>query len=228
MVRAEAVGMIAVLVGTLISPGAALARSITVSGQADTLAVPDQAVWVVNIADRGQDLGEVKEANDAKFAAILGAAEKIAAVRDDRSLGGIRVDRVYDRDEWGRAREFSHFEVSRTLRLRQRDLSKFEEALSLLIGAADVEVHFQYEVSGAPEIMDRLRLQAFDAARRKAAALAQRAGLGLGAVMEISEFPPAQESRGFSMELPAPPVWDVGSPQARSLAARVYVQFELR
>ena len=57
------------------------------------------------------------------------------------------VQKIYDRDQAGNQTSFRHFQVERTVTLRQRDTSRFDEVLARLVGAGDVEVSYSLESS---------------------------------------------------------------------------------
>ena len=135
-----------------------------------------------------------------------------------------------DREAVGGVREFAHFQVRRTIKIRQRDISEFEEGLNLLIDSAEIEISFQYEVSEASQIYHELQLQAFESARMKAQALAEYAGDSIGKALEISEFPPeyGRASTAIGLSMPRSLQSDMSSPEARLLQSVVYVMFELK
>ena len=152
------------------------------AGVADTLVVPDQVIWTVHIVDLDKSLKSAKQRNDEKLAAVLEASKELAASPRDREIGRVAIDRIYSRDAVGGIREFAHFQVRRTVKIRQRDISEFEAGLNLLIDSAEIEVSFQYEVSESGRIYSELQLRAFEAARSKAQALAEHAESNLGDV----------------------------------------------
>lgn len=82
---------------------------------------------------------------------------------------------------------FRHFEVIRTVTLRQRDTSRFDAVLAGLIGAADVEVNYHLESSEYHAQRAKTRLEAVKAAREKATAMTELLGAKLGRVLRIAE-----------------------------------------
>jgi uncharacterized protein YggE len=105
----------------------------------------------------------------------------------------LSIQKIFDRDQAGNITSFRHFEVVRTVTLRQRDTSLFDEVLASLIETADVEVSYQLESSDYHNLRAQTRLDAVQAAREKAAAMTELLGANLGRVLRIAE---PQESYG--------------------------------
>jgi uncharacterized protein YggE len=82
---------------------------------------------------------------------------------------------------------FRHFEVVRTVTLRQRDTSRFDEVLARLVAAADVEVSYQLESSEYHALRAKTRLEAVKVAREKASAMTELLGAKLGRVLRVAE-----------------------------------------
>ena len=199
-------------------------RTVSVYGKAEREVVPDVVTWRIAVSAEDSTLQSAKRINDERFGAALKVASQIAGNRQDVEVGPVRMDRMYTRAEHAGAREFSHFLVSRVIKLTQRDFSRFEETINALINSAEVELRYVYTISNEREIRDELRLQALDAAKVKASAMVERLGETLGRVVEISEFPPADKN-AHGIGLPAPPSIDRVSPEARKLSVSVYVTF---
>lgn len=205
---------------------------VSVSGQATRLVVPDEVVWVVTLNSMDKNLQTAKKDNDDKLSAVLKAGRKIAADEKDIEAGQLSIDRQYDYNQRQGQRVFSHFSVRRTVKIRLRDLDRFEEALDRLVKAADVELWFSYEISNVEEIRREIQLEALDDARDKALGLAERAHRKLGPALSISEFSPqASPVPGVMEKSLTSSVADSrggqATPEARKLLETVYVIYPL-
>ena len=209
----------------------ARAGEVVVTGYAVRHVTPDIVNWTINVNTDNPDLIAAKQDNDRRFQAALAVTGRMAATPEDIETGPVWIDRQYTRNEYGGIRAFSHFSVRRTIKVRQRDLTRFEVTMNELINSAEVELHFAYAVSAEDSLRSELRLEALDVARAKAEAMATRLGQKLGRAISISEFAPAtNEFRSFrGMGAPPPyPAPEPTSPEKRSIGENVYVTFEMK
>ncbi len=198
-------------------------RSIGMAGGADTLVVPDLAVWTVRINDLDPLLVGAKDSNDARLAAVLGALEKIRLVEGSVRTGPARIERQFRRCDDG-VNRFSHFSVKRSVTFRQDDPDEVEKALDVLVSAADIEVSCYFDLADTEAIMKQLRTRAMDQAKDKAAFLARHVGMSLGEILSIrvNENLNAYQHNRRMAELNG----GVASPQAQHLSTQVSVSYK--
>jgi uncharacterized protein YggE len=179
-------------------------RGLSVSATAVLRVEPDIAV--VSLA--------VVQADDDPKAAYSNAHDAIAKVRRfvasfDRVE--LRSSTVHLGQNFNRAADskpITRFSARINLTLLVKELTVME---SLIIGAleagANQLVSTEYMTSRFKEIRDRVRLMALSAAREKARALAEGAGVELGPIMRLSEnfFDPNRQSGGH-VQAPAVPI----------------------
>lgn len=165
-------------------------RTITVAGTAVTKVVPDMVVWHVNTQDCNPILVTAKESSDQKLKSILGLKQELGLKDEDLQTGWLSIEREYHRDAHGNRTEFKHFTVRRSVTIKQRDISRFDEFLSRLVGSAEMEVSFELQSSRIHELRADTRLKAVSLARGKAEAMTNELGAKLGKVLTISEFRP--------------------------------------
>lgn len=207
---------------------------VSVSGQATQSVTPDEVVWFVSLNSTHEDLQKAKQDNDKKLRAVLAAADKITKEEKDIETGQLQVDRQYQWDQKDGTRRFTHFSVRRQVKIRQKDLDKFEDSLDRLIKSAEIELWFQYEISNEKELRHELKLEALDSAQLKAEAMVQRLGRKLGPALSISEFHPSGGGHfgGVPEMAMSAPMADGRSkqatPEARVLNETVYVVFNMR
>lgn len=209
----------------------AFAGEVVVSGNAVRYVTPDIVNWTINVNSDNPDLITAKQDNDRRFQAALAVAGTMTAAPGDVETGPVWIDRQYTRNEYGGIRAFSHFSVRRTIKARQRDLTRFESTMNELINSAEVELYFAYAVAAEDSLRSELRLEALDIARAKAEAMASRLGQKLGHAVKISEFVPAIEDLRSSRAMGAPAQYSVvepTSPEKRCIGETVYVTFEMK
>ena len=196
-------------------------HSIGMTGVADTLVVPDLAVWTIKISDLDAKLMVAKDASDGKLAAVLEALQKVDLIEGSVLTGPASIQRQFRRCDDG-VNRFSHFSVQREVTFRQDNPDAVDEALDILVSAADIEASCYFELADSESIMKGLRTQAMDLARDKASSLAAYAGLELGEIrgLHVNEDDNPRRRHHRSME------GQVDGPQAQYLHTRVNVQFQ--
>ena len=211
-------------------------RSIAVSGTVETMTAPDRVVWNIALRDTDKDIRAALKKNDVKIEAVASLRERLGIGQGDLKTGRLNIRREYERDKHGHQGEFKHFVVTRSVTIRQRDLSRFDEYLETLISSAEMEVSFNFESSNIHQVRADTRLKALQAAKDKAAAFAEVVGEKLGSVLTIREHPSDGSSRNFhplsnSMFVQSQPPADISTdrfiPGAISVQVTVYATFEL-
>ena len=84
--------------------------------------------------------------------------------------------------------------MSRSIKIRQKDLSKFDDTLEKLTGLDDIRVSYTLESSDYHEIRRETRLNAVKVAREKAQSMVELLDAKLGAVKVIDETTPGTAS----------------------------------
>lgn len=205
------------------------ARIITVAGAADTLIVPDQAVWRIKLTGTDKDLQEAKKQTDLKLRAVASLCDDHDIGKGQREIGRIRMVRIYNRDKHGNQKGFKHYKVTRHVTVRQRDLNRFETFFEQLLAHAGSDISFSYESSIINQVRTDVRLRAMQTARRKAVAMVAAVDACLGLVMTISEFAPTAKRREVEALACQAGVVHRGDydPEAIKLKLVVYVTFQI-
>jgi uncharacterized protein YggE len=162
-------------------------RHVSVTGTAIARVQPDTVVWQTTIRRANRELAKAQMACDEGVKQVLALRGDLQLKSEDVQTGYLSVQKVFDRDQAGNTTSFRHFEVVRTVTLRQRDTKQFDVVLARLIGAADVEVTYHLESSEYHKLRSQTRLEAVKAAREKAAAMTELLGAKLGRVLRIAE-----------------------------------------
>ena len=170
-------------------------RHVSVTGTAIARVQPDIVAWHLTIRRYDKELAKAQTACDETVKRVLALRTDLKLKSEDAQTGYLSVQKIYDRDQAGNQTSFRHFQVERTVTLRQRDTSRFDEVLARLVGAGDVEVSYSLESSEYHELRTKTRLEAVKAARKKAAEMTELLGGKLGRVLRIAE---PQENWGSS------------------------------
>lgn len=169
-------------------------RKITVTGTAVVRSVPDVIVWKISTTDQDPELNTAKKSSDAKLRAILGLREELAIAPEDVQTGHLRIRKVYERDRQNNQQEFKYFEVTREVTIKQRDLKRFDEYLTKLTSAAEMDLEFSFESTRYHELRRMTQVEAVRVAREKAKTMVEELGAKLGEVLTIEEPEPTYQS----------------------------------
>ena len=186
-----------VLVGVMMAAGLAMqayaadepVRTISVSGTAVTRTVPDTIAWRISLNETDKVLVDAKNRSDEKMKRVLGLVNELDVPTEHIQTGRLRISREYNRDERGNNLDFKHFAVNRSVTFKQSDLERFDEFLTKLVGAADIEASFNFESSEFMELRADTRLKALQVAKDKAESMCAVLDDKLGRVLAIDEYP---------------------------------------
>ncbi len=182
-------------------------ETIDVSGSAEVKIAPDEVVFSLDVTNIDNDLFVAKKQNDETVAKVLAISRTFAIDSRDVRTDYISVEkkflfvrekdkRIYDEDgdEVGE-KTFKGFEVTKTVIIRLRDLSKFEALFSELIKSGVTEItSVRFETSKIRAARDQARELAMKAAYEKAKAMAGAVGQSIGRAISIIEVEPSSGS----------------------------------
>lgn len=162
-------------------------RHVAVTGTSVTRVQPDTVVWHITIRRMNKELAKAHSECDEGVTKVLALRAKLALKPEETQTGNLSIQKIFDRDQAGNQTSFRHFQVERSITLRQHDTTRFDAILAELVGAADVEVTYTLESSQYHDLRVKTRLDAVTAARQKAAAMTELLGGKLGRVLRIAE-----------------------------------------
>jgi len=231
MIRSLFTVLITVILGTngAWAQEVSIVPYVTVSGYAEDWIDPDVAVWSINISQVGKDLLKIKATNDREFERVLDLAEGLGVTPEHIVTGRISVSRQYKKDKKGyKTGEFSHFALSRLVKIEQHDMGQFENFLDKLLLSNELNVRLNYKATMADSVRNELRLEAVKVAQEKASAMAETLNSEVGPPLIISEYPIITDYQQLDHLSKQAGVAVRSSPEQIHVAQRIYVRFELR
>jgi uncharacterized protein len=178
---------------------------ITVTGQAEIRVVPDEVVFRLEAENVDKDVMTAKGKTDETVKQVLALARRHGVEPQNVQAGHISVGRRYeevDHDKNDKTPDrsvFVGYEVSKTVVIRQRDLTRFEPLLSDILGAGVTAVRdVEFRTTQLRQHKDRARAMAIRAAQEKATALTREVGQTVGKAVSIVEQDPDSRGSNFA------------------------------
>lgn len=162
-------------------------RTITVSGQGQVSAQPDQAVVRFGVETEAETASAALDENSARMSDVISATLEAGVARENIQTAGLQLQPVYNRPDEAPP-ELTGYRASNVLSVTIEDL----DSLGILLDTAtDAGVNtiqgIQFEVSEQADLQAQARQAAMNQAIAKAEQLAGLAGAELGEVLTISE-----------------------------------------
>ena len=171
-------------------------RSISVSGEAEVRAVPDQALISMTAENRSPNLVEAKAANDKAVSSFIAyATDKLGVEKKHIQTDFINIEPVYrqcgyDDEMKGRCNplEIAYYSVRKGIQVRLSDVSKYETLITgaLSQGVSHID-NVQFLTTELRKHRDTARTMAAKAAQEKAAAIAGTLGMKIAKPINVSE-----------------------------------------
>jgi hypothetical protein len=167
---------------------------INVTGSADVMVIPDEAIITLGIDTRNKDIVNAKNENDKKVKDVLNAAKKFNI--DPKYIkvdyinirpGDITVKQIYE--PYGSIPlENSGYIARKRITITVKDLSKFEDFLTELVkNGAEYITGVDFKTSSLRANKDKARELAVKAAKEKADAMTAVLGQKAGKAITINE-----------------------------------------
>ncbi len=167
---------------------------ITVTGQAEVRVQPDEVVFTLGVESVDKDMLAAKKRTDDSVKAVLAIAKRNEIKPEDVQTSYISVQPKYNTDDLDydqrRAvkREFIGYQVSKTVAIILRDISRFDSLLSDVLKAGVTHLsNVEFRDSKIRQHKDQARAMAIKAAREKADLLARQIGQSIGPAYSITE-----------------------------------------
>jgi uncharacterized protein YggE len=160
-------------------------RLISVTGTAEVNVAPDEVVLSLGVESRDKDLAIAKAQHDHRV-------KKLLAEAHDAGVEGkyIQTSMLQMRPDYSdeKVPRFLAYQVSQTIQVTLKDLSKYERLITKLLEAGVNRVDsVEFLVAEPRKYRDEARAKAIRAAREKAVAMAAELGQTVGKPWDISE-----------------------------------------
>ena len=165
---------------------------ISVTGTAEIQVVPDEVTFSLGISKTDKNLQTAKAQNDEIIKGVTALARRFNIAPTDTKTDYIAVREKYEciqpKGEAVCKNIFVGYTVSRTIVIKLKDLTKFEDFLSEIVKLGVTEVgEVTFETSQLRKYKDQTRAMAMRAAKEKALALAKEIGQTIGKAISITE-----------------------------------------
>lgn len=162
-------------------------RTISVNGQAEVQARPDQAMLNVAVDEVAKDVASAEAVVNAVVGRFLKRARELGAGDRDLQAPGLQVQPEYEWDEKTRKRHPVGYRVSREVTVRITELAKLGDYIQGATGAGMNRIQPpRLGVQDEDKLSQQALELAADDARVRAELLAKRLGAKLGPVRNIS------------------------------------------
>ncbi len=182
------------LVLPLLGPAAALAADeprIQVTGSGTAAVAPDMATLSLTVTREAETARAALDANNQAMAAVIAEMKKTGVADRDLQTSGFAISPRYIYPKPGSTSEpprIVGYEVSNSLAVRVRDLSKVGEVLDKSVSlGVNQGGNISFTNDDPSAALTEARLKAVAEALAKAATLAEAAHVGVGRILEISE-----------------------------------------
>lgn len=160
--------------------------TITISGEGRVTAIPDIATTSIGVQTERTTVAAAQKENTEKMNRIIDRLKELGIEDEDIKTTSYNVYPVYD---YSRGKRTDRgFSVDQRVTVKIRDLDTTGEVLAAAteLGANQVG-GLNFTIDEPEELRQEARLEALDAAKKKAEALASAAGVKLGGVVGFNE-----------------------------------------
>lgn len=115
------------------------APHIVVTGEHEIRAVPDIVTLSLSIADTGFEVAKAQNSIETKSKKLLTSLEALGIAKEDISSAQLQITPHYN---WNNSAQiYAGTEVSRTVEVTLRDLSRYDELIRSIIDAGVAQIH---------------------------------------------------------------------------------------
>lgn len=159
---------------------------ISVSGEAEVRVIPDEVMLTLGVETSDKVLKAAKAMNDERVKKILAVAMSYGIPSQNVQTDYISINPEYR--DFRSTGELLGYVTRKTISIKLKDISKFENLLSDALEAGVTHVHgIEFRTSELRKHRDQARALAVKAAQEKAEALAREVGRKAGKAQSISE-----------------------------------------
>ena len=167
---------------------------VTVTGNAEVRVPPDEVVFTLAIENLDKDVLAANKRTDESVKGILSITRRNNVKPEDVQTSQISVQPKYNTDEMDYEqrskvkRILIGYEVTKTVAIRLREISRFDELLSDVLKAGITRLsNLEFRDSQIRKHRDQSRVMAIHAAQEKANLYAREIGQSIGQAYSITE-----------------------------------------
>ncbi len=161
---------------------------ITVTGTGEVYATPDIGLVDMSVVTQDKDVSKATDENSQKMNGIISYIKGAGVEEKDIKTIGFNISPVYSYEQRTGKRNLDGYQVSQTLEVKIRDLSKVGDIISnaTSLGANDVS-SLSFTVDNDDAVKEEAKALAIKDARDKAKTLEKELGIKLGKITNFSE-----------------------------------------
>jgi uncharacterized protein YggE len=160
--------------------------AISIAGEAQILVVPDEVIISLGVQTMNKDLTIAKGENDERVKRLLALTKEFGILPEHVQTDFINIEPRY-RDTYAES-EFIGFFVRKSIVVKLKDISKFEDFVSRSLTSGANYLHgINFRTTELRKYRDQARSLAINAAKEKATALAGELGRTIGKPTSIRE-----------------------------------------
>lgn len=164
-------------------------RVITVSGQGDVRATPDEAMLSAGVVTTASTAAAALADNSRSMNAVLDALRHAGVPEKSMQTSGFNVSPQYATDKDGtQEQRITGYQVSNTVNVTLEDLSKVGPTLDVLVASGANSIGgVSFDIKNPKAAMAQARTLAVSDAVERAQTLAKAAGVTLGPILSIND-----------------------------------------
>ena len=183
-----AVALLALLI--CVPPAAAQAQAahvIAMSGHGEVRAAPDTAMLSAGVSTQGPTAAAAVSTNNSRMQAVIAAIKNLGVPDRDIRTSNFSVSPQYANAN-NESPRITGYQASNQVEVRLEDVNKLGTTLDALVAAGANQIHgVNFLIRDDAALLSQARTAAVADARAKAETFSKAAGVGLGAIMSISE-----------------------------------------
>ena len=201
--------------------------TLTANGDGTVMVTPNIAVVSLGVATRGETASAALAQNSADLAAAIGAVKAEGVADKDIGTANFSIDPVYEQlpertEPDARPARIVGYQVTNTVRVTIRDIGKSGGILDKVVSAGANQVTgIGFDVADRTSSEDAALAAAIVDARRKAALMAEAAGVKLVRILSVSASEAGGPAPMFARALAASPPPIMPGEQSVSVSATV-------
>jgi len=163
-------------------------RTISVTGTADVMVIPDEVIITVGIETRNSDFRKAKNENDVSAKKVIDLTKKFNIDPKYVQSDYIRTYPSYQYNKYSETSEISYYVVQKRIVITLKEIDKFEQFISELSeGGTAMIQNIEFRSTELPKFRNEARKLAVQAAKDKAKLIAQGVGCDIGKAITINE-----------------------------------------